>query len=74
MRFRVILIDNFKREAKRLLKKYPSLKNELVVLQQQLLENPRMGIQIAENVYKIRLSVKSKGRGKSGGMRVITFV
>lgn len=42
MRFRVILIDNFKREAKRLLKKYPSLKNELVVLQQQLLENPRM--------------------------------
>lgn len=74
MRFRVILIDNFKREARRLLKKYPSLKNELVVLQQQLLENPRMGIQIAENVYKIRLSVKSKGRGKSGGMRVITFV
>lgn len=53
MRFRFILIDDFKREAKRLLKKYPSLKNELVVLQQQLLENPRMGIQIAENVYKI---------------------
>lgn len=33
-----------------------------------------MGIRITENVYKIRLSVKSKGRGKSGGMRVITFV
>lgn len=74
MRSKVILIDNFKREAKRLLKKYPSLKSELVVLQQQLLENPRMGIRIAENVYKIRLSVKSKGRGKSGGMRVVTFI
>lgn len=33
-----------------------------------------MGIRIAENVYKIRLSVKSKGRGKSGGMRVVTFI
>lgn len=33
-----------------------------------------MGIMITENLYKIRLAVKSKGRGKSGGMRVITYV
>ena len=45
-----------------------------MVLQKQLLETPRMGIRIAEHVYKIRLAVKSKGRGKSGGMRIITFV
>lgn len=44
------------------------------VLQAQLLENPRMGVKITENLYKIRLAVKSKGRGKSGGMRVLTFV
>lgn len=74
MRSKVIVIDNFKREAKPLLKKYPSLKNELEVLRLQLLDTPRMGIQITDNVYKIRLAVKSKGRGKSGGMRIITFV
>lgn len=74
MSSRIILIDNFKREAKPLLKKYPSLKNELVALQKQLLETPRMGVRIAEHVYKIRLAVKSKGRGKSGGMRIVTFV
>ena len=74
MRSRVIVIDNFKREAKPLLKKYPSLKNELEVLRLQLLDTPRMGIKITDNVYKIRLAVKSKGRGKSGGMRIITFV
>lgn len=33
-----------------------------------------MGTLIAENIYKIRLAVKSKGGGKSGGMRVITYV
>lgn len=74
MKYSIIVIDNFKREAKPLLKKYPSLRNELEVLQAQLLENPRMGVKITENLYKIRLAVKSKGRGKSGGMRVLTFV
>lgn len=74
MSCRIIVIDNFKRDAKRLLKKYQSLKTELEVLQQQLLENPRMGTIILEDTYKIRLAVKSKGKGKSGGMRVITHV
>jgi hypothetical protein len=37
-----------------------------------LSENPRLGIEIMPNVFKIRLAVKSKGRGKSGGMRVVT--
>jgi mRNA-degrading endonuclease RelE of RelBE toxin-antitoxin system len=74
MNYKIIVIDNFKREAKPLLKKYPSLRAELEALQVQLLENPRMGVRINENMYKIRLAVKSKGRGKSGGMRLITYV
>lgn len=68
------MIDAFKRDAKALLKKYASLKAELAELQQQLLDNPRMGTLIHENVYKIRLAVKSKGRGKSGGVRVISYI
>lgn len=74
MNCRIIAIDAFKRDAKKLLKKYLSLKNELTQLQEQLLQNPRMGTLILENTYKIRLAVKSKGKGKSGGMRVITYV
>ena len=70
----VILTPNFEREAKKLVKKYRSLKNELLSLTKELEENPTMGIQIKENVYKIRLAVRSKGKGKSGGMRVITYV
>lgn len=74
MNCKIIAIDDFKRDAKKLLKKYISLKEELVQLQAQLLENPRMGTLIHEKTYKIRLAVKSKGKGKSGGMRVITYV
>jgi mRNA-degrading endonuclease RelE of RelBE toxin-antitoxin system len=55
-------------------KKLPSLKDELLGLEQLLLQDPCAGVEITENTYKIRLAVKSKGKGKSGGMRVITHV
>jgi mRNA-degrading endonuclease RelE of RelBE toxin-antitoxin system len=74
MNCKIIAIDDFKKAAKKLLKKHFSLKDELVQLQNQLLENPKMGTLIHENTYKIRLAVKSKGRGKSGGMRIITHI
>jgi hypothetical protein len=74
MSCKIIAIDNFRREAKWLVKKFPSLKSELETLQNDLLQNPRLGTLIHENIYKIRLAVKSKGKGKSGGMRVITYV
>ncbi len=74
MNYRTVFIDEFKRDAKKLSKKYASLKNELADLEQQLLENPKMGTLISENTYKIRLAVKSKGKGKRGDLRVITHI
>lgn len=74
MNCKIIAIDNFRREAKWLIKKFPSLKSELETLQNDLLQNPRLGTLIHENIFKIRLAVKSKGKGKSGGLRVITYV
>ena len=74
MSYSVIPIEKFKKEAKRLIKKYPSLKNELILLEKELAANPLTGIPLGNNTFKIRLSVKSKGKGKSGGSRVITYV
>jgi mRNA-degrading endonuclease RelE of RelBE toxin-antitoxin system len=68
----VIATPNFQREAKKLIKKYRSLKGELADLISDLEQEPRIGTLITENVYKIRLAVKSKGKGKSGGLRIIT--
>ena len=36
--------------------------------------NPLFGTSVSNNCYKIRLSIKSKGKGKSGGARVITHL
>ena len=74
MNCKIIVVENFRREARRLVKKYVSLKDELFQLEKELLQNPRCGTPLGKNIYKIRLAVKSKGKGKSGGMRVITRV
>lgn len=65
---------SFKRSAKHLLKKYRSLADELEQLRNELLENPHLGIHLGDNIYKIRVASASKGKGKSGGFRVITYL
>ncbi len=74
MSYSIELSANFKKEAKRLTKKYPSLKTELAELFTQLEENPTIGTPLGNDIYKIRLAIASKNRGKSGGARVLSFV
>lgn len=64
--------DFFKREAKPLVKKYRSLAKEIAELFESLKEEPIQGDSLSLNCYKIRLAIKSKGKGKRGGARVIT--
>ena len=74
MSYSVKTIDVFERQAKRLIKKYPSLKTELFQLITELKQNPHLGISIGNSCFKIRISIASKGKGKSGGARVITNI
>lgn len=73
MRSNVLLTENFKKSAKKLSKKYRSLSNDLKKLVEELEENPYLGDRLSPNSYKVRLAIKSKGRSKSGGARVITY-
>ncbi|HNW52361.1 MAG TPA: type II toxin-antitoxin system RelE/ParE family toxin [Prolixibacteraceae bacterium] len=74
MSFNVKTLSVFERQAKRLVKKFPSLKKELQTLISELKEEPEKGTPIGHNCYKIRLAIASKGKGKSGGARVVTHV
>jgi mRNA-degrading endonuclease RelE of RelBE toxin-antitoxin system len=74
MSYSVRLSPNFKKEAKKLIKKYPSLQTELTQLFSELEDNPASGTPLGDGVYKIRLAIASKGKGKSGGARVMSFV
>lgn len=74
MSYKLELTDTFKKQAKKLTKKYISLKKEIKELSLSLAENPTMGVALADNIYKVRIAVASKNKGKSGGARVITLV
>jgi mRNA-degrading endonuclease RelE of RelBE toxin-antitoxin system len=74
MNAEIFITKRFEKEVKKYLKKFKSLKSELEELINELTENPSKGIPLGNNAYKIRLASKSKGKGKSGGFRVITYV
>lgn len=74
MNFEIRTTTRFRKEFKRLSKKYPSLKNDLTNLADLLANNPRSGTALGKNFYKLRLKISSKGKGKSGGAKVITHI
>lgn len=74
MKFKLLVGPKFRRELKRLVKKYASIESEVEALFEELRDQPLLGTPIGRNCYKIRLAIASKGRGKSGGVRVITYV
>ena|SRR5258708_1647757 len=74
MSYKVISIPHFDKEFKRLSKKHHSIKKDLANLVTELVKNPIMGNMITKNCYKIRMAITSKGKGKSGGARIITYV
>ncbi len=71
---KVITTGVFARKVKPLLKKYKTLGESLLDLQKELLVNPRLGVSYGANIYKVRVADPSKGTGKSGGFRVVTYL
>ena len=57
-----------------MVKKYPSLKKEYATLIDTLEQKPTSGTSIGNNCYKIRMAIASKGKGKSGGARVVSYL
>lgn len=74
MNWTISTVPDFDREVKRLAKKYKSLRTDLIQFQEELKHNPFVGVEILPGVRKIRLAITSKGKGKSGGARVIYFI
>lgn len=73
MSYSIKVTSNFAKEAKRLAKKYPSFKKDYEEFKNSFQENPLQGDELTPGIRKIRLAIRSKGKGKSGGARVITF-
>jgi len=74
MAFQIVLTPDFKKDLKQIAKKHKQILKDIGGLIDKLTENPIMGTDLGQNVYKIRLAISGTNKGKSGGARVITYV
>lgn len=73
MSFRIIPTPTFAKSLKALAKRHKSIKSDIEELRKVLEENPLQGAELTPGIRKIRMAIKSKGGGKSGGARIITY-
>ena len=66
-------LPEFERRAKALAKKYRSFVDDYNAFLDELERNPFGGTPLGGNTYKHRMAIASKGKGKSGGARVLTL-
>lgn len=74
MNYKIKTYPQFEKEIKRLSKKYHSIKDDYAKLLESLSENPLQGADLGKGIHKVRMSISAKGKGKSGGARVITLI
>ena len=74
MSYEVKILNTAKKDIKKLSKKYPKIKIDLLNLIDSLENNPFLGISLGDSFYKIRIKNSSVNKGKSGGFRVIYYV
>ncbi len=73
MTYDIIPTREFEEALKALAKRNKAMKEDIACFIASLRENPMQGDELCPGIRKIRLAIKSKGRGKSGGARVITY-
>lgn len=74
MNYNVFALDEFKKNTKKLSKRYKKIKLDILDIISQLEQNPHFGTHLFNNCYKIRIPNSSVPTGKSGGFRVITYI
>ncbi len=63
MKNKIIPTNTFKKAVKKLNKRYPSLPNDLIIFEKDISQNPNLGVDFGNGIRKVRISIKSKGKG-----------
>lgn len=69
---KIFFSEHFKKQLKKLKKKYPHIKDDLLSVMGAF--NPRNEIQIGRSIYKIRIPSTDMQKGKSGGFRSYVYL
>ena len=73
MKHNFIVTPTFEKSLKALAKKYFSIASDFIQFKNELEENPNYGTPLGGGYRKIRMEIKAKNRGKSGGARIISY-
>lgn len=73
MNYKVIATPEFIKNLKNLQKKYKNIKNDVLLLANELETNPNIGTELGNNTFKIRIKNSDNNKGKSSGYRIITY-
>lgn len=73
MNYNIEATEDFRKALKKLAKRYKSFANDFKEFSKSLSENPFQGDELTPGVRKIRMAISSKGKGKAGGARIITY-
>ncbi|MFA7444880.1 MAG: toxin [Flavobacteriaceae bacterium] len=73
MNYNITTTPVFDKELKRLAKKYRSLGSDILFLKENIEKELTLADDLGDGFRKVRLNIKSKGKGKSGGGRIITY-
>lgn len=73
MNLKIISLESFNKDVKKLYKKNRKLPIDLKTLNNVLKDNPKVGVELTSDLYKIRLENSSSKTGKSGGFRIIYY-
>ncbi|EJF06398.1 hypothetical protein ThvES_00015410 [Thiovulum sp. ES] len=65
MNYRVLTTPRFKKEVKKLSKKFKKIKDDILVLVQEIQKNLKSGVSLGNGAYKVRVPNSSIPTGKS---------
>jgi len=74
MNYKVKILKTAQKDVKKLYKKYKNIKYDMLSLIEILESNPKKGIHLGKDFYKIRIKNSDNLKGKSGGYRVIYYL
>ena len=76
MNYEIKVVESFKKELKKLAKRYKNIKNDYKRLLNLLSNNDpkNLGVHLGKNVYKLRFKNSDINKGKSAGYRIIYYI
>lgn len=73
MKYNITTDVDFDKSLKKLAKKYPSLKSDIQEIVKNIDNELKLADDLGNGFKKIRINIKSKGKGSSGGGRIISY-